>query len=39
MFSGYILRNRTNLQFTWVLFLRLVVEYDSFEGTQRVDAD
>ena len=31
VFSGYIVRNRTNLQFTRGLFLRLVVEYDNFD--------
>jgi hypothetical protein len=31
VFSGYILRNRASLQFTRELFLRLVVEYDSFD--------
>jgi uncharacterized protein DUF5916/cellulose/xylan binding protein with CBM9 domain len=31
IFSGYILRNRADLQFTRGLFLRLVVEYDNFD--------
>jgi hypothetical protein len=31
VFSGYILRNRADLQFTRELFLRLVVEYDNFD--------
>ena len=31
IFSGYILRNRTDLQFTRGLLLRLVVEYDNFD--------
>jgi hypothetical protein len=31
VFSGYILRNRANLQFTRELFLRFVVEYDGFD--------
>lgn len=31
VFNGYILRNRADLQFTRELFLRLVVEYDSFD--------
>ncbi|MFQ5888652.1 MAG: carbohydrate binding family 9 domain-containing protein [Gemmatimonadota bacterium] len=30
VFSGYILRTRTNLQFTRELFLRLVVQYNDF---------
>jgi hypothetical protein len=31
VFSGYILRTRTELQFTRELFLRFVVQYDNFD--------
>jgi len=31
VFSGYILRTRTELQFTRQLFVRLVVQYDDFD--------
>ena len=31
VFSGYVLRNRADLQFTRELFLRLVVQYDNFD--------
>ncbi len=32
LFSGYIVRARTNLQFTRELFLRLVIQYNDFAG-------
>jgi len=37
IFSGYILRNRTDLQFTRELFLRLVVEYDNFDRALSIE--
>jgi hypothetical protein len=37
IFSGYILRNRADLQFTRELFLRLVVEYDNFDKALSIE--
>ncbi|MFQ5599119.1 MAG: carbohydrate binding family 9 domain-containing protein [Candidatus Krumholzibacteriia bacterium] len=37
IFSGYILRTRTNYQFTRKLFLRLVVQYNDFGRNYAVD--
>jgi hypothetical protein len=37
VFSGYILRNRADLQFTRELFLRLVVEFDSFDRALSIE--
>ncbi|HEX7024320.1 MAG TPA: hypothetical protein VF187_05845, partial [Gemmatimonadales bacterium] len=37
VFSGYILRNRADLQFTRAFFLRLVVEYDGFDRTLSIE--
>ncbi len=37
LFSGYVLRNRANLQFTRELFLRLVVEYDDFDRALSIE--
>jgi len=31
LFSGYILRNRINYQFTRELFLRFIIQYDNFD--------
>ena len=37
IFSGYVLRNRTDLQFTKELFLRLVVDYDNFDRVLSIE--
>ena len=37
LFAGYVLRTRTNLQFTRELFLRVVVQYNDF--SQRLDVE
>lgn len=37
IFDGYILRTRVNYQFTRELFLRLVLQYDDFEGALDVE--
>ncbi len=37
VFSGYILRNRTNYQFTRRLFLRIVTQYNDFSKRLEVD--
>ncbi|MGH7558065.1 MAG: DUF5916 domain-containing protein [Gemmatimonadota bacterium] len=37
LFSGYVLRVRTNLNFTRELFLRLVTQWDDFDGQFNVE--
>lgn len=37
LFSGYVLRTRTNFNFTRELFLRLVLQWDDFEGQFNVE--
>ncbi len=37
IFSGYILRNRTNYQFTKRLFVRVVTQYNDFSKSLEVD--
>jgi len=37
LYAGYIFRNRTTFQFTKKLFLRLIVQYDSFQSILEID--
>lgn len=37
VYAGYILRNKTSFQFTKNFFLRLVTQYDSFDGLIEID--
>lgn len=37
LFSGYILRNRINYQFTRELFLRLIVQYNNFDDQVSIE--
>ncbi len=37
LYTGYIFRNKTSLQFTKKFFLRLVVQYDSFSKSFDID--
>lgn len=37
LYSGYIFRNKTSFQFTRNFFLRLVVQYDSFNKSFDID--
>ncbi|HKY60742.1 MAG TPA: DUF5916 domain-containing protein [Gemmatimonadota bacterium] len=37
LFSGYVLRTRTNFHFTRELFLRLVLQWDDFDGQFNVE--
>ena len=37
VYAGYIFRNKTSFQFTKNFFLRLVTQYDSFDGLIEID--
>jgi hypothetical protein len=37
IFSGYVLRNRADLQFTREIFLRFVLEYDDFDRALSIE--